>query len=216
MPPAPRRRSAGKRTAILDAARELFVRDGVDHVSMDAVAIGAQVSKATLYSHFGSKQLLFLAILADVSESLTAAVEKTLDQHLDPARIRTLPQLEEALTRFAGDLATMMTGSEGYGGVLTLVNQRRWQTPEPADDVATEPVVQILAARLAGFADAGLLDLDDSRTAAFHFGALTLLLANDDQPDPRNVDPDRLRRVVAGGVRTFVRAFGARQSNPKP
>ncbi|MFF4392685.1 hypothetical protein ACFY0G_39005 [Streptomyces sp. NPDC001552] len=50
--------------------------------------------------------------------------------------------------------------------------------------------------------------LDDTRTAAFHFGALTLLLADGDQLDPRKVAEDRLRAVVTSGVRTFIRAFG--------
>ncbi|MFD3523748.1 TetR/AcrR family transcriptional regulator [Streptomyces sp. NPDC058653] len=201
-------RAAKKRATILTAARELFVREGVDHVSMDAVAAGAQVSKATLYSHFGSKRQLFLAILVDVSEALRASADDALRRHIDEADIQTLPRLEEALTDLAGDLATMMMGSQGYGGVLTLVNQRRWQTEAPADDVSTEPVVHALAARFDRFVEAGLLDIDDTRIAAFHFGALTLLLANDDQPDPRNVAEDRLRTVVASGVHTFIRAFG--------
>ncbi|MEU4241248.1 TetR/AcrR family transcriptional regulator C-terminal domain-containing protein [Actinoplanes sp. NPDC026619] len=101
-----------------------------------------------------------------------------------------------------------MMGAQGYGGVLTLVNQRRWQNAGPADDVSTEPVVQALAARFERFVRAGLLDIDDCRTAAFQFGALTLLLANDDQPDPLNIVESRLRDVIAGGVHTFVRAFG--------
>ncbi|MER6443370.1 helix-turn-helix domain-containing protein [Streptomyces sp. NPDC001185] len=70
----PRRTSAKKRATILTAARELFVKGGVGHVSMDAVAAAAQVSKATLYSHFGSKQHLFPAILAEVSEALDGSV----------------------------------------------------------------------------------------------------------------------------------------------
>ncbi|MEU4658607.1 TetR/AcrR family transcriptional regulator C-terminal domain-containing protein [Streptomyces sp. NPDC023723] len=151
---------------------------------------------------------MFLAILADVSEALRTSTDGALRRHIDDVDIQTLAQLEEALTDLAVDLATMMTGSQGYGGVLTLVNQRRWQTEAPADDVSTEPVVHALAARFERFVEAGLLDIDDARTAAFHFGALTLLLANDDQPDPRNVAEGRLRSVVASGVHTFIRAFG--------
>jgi TetR/AcrR family transcriptional regulator, mexJK operon transcriptional repressor len=208
MPRARDQRSPKKRAVILEAARELFVREGVDHVSMDAVAASAQVSKATLYSHFGSKQLLFSAILRAVSEALIASAEEAFRHHLDEVDIRTLSQLEDALTQFACELAMTMMGSQGYGGVLTLVNQRRWQTPDPEGDVSTEPVVAALAARFERFVQSGLLDIDDCRAAAFQFGALTLLLANDDQPDPKNVDEERLRHVVAAGVHTFIRAFG--------
>ncbi|MEU6200928.1 TetR/AcrR family transcriptional regulator [Streptomyces sp. NPDC047061] len=201
-------RAAQKRAAILTSARELFVNRGVDHVSMDAVAAGAQVSKATLYSHFGSKRLLFEAILADVSEAMLAASDEALRLRIDEADIRTLGQLEQALVHLASDLSAMMMGSQGYGGFLTLVNQRRWQSGAPADEVSAEPVARVLAARFDRFVAAGLLDIEDTRTAAFQFGALTLLLVEDDQLDPRNVAEDRLHRVVEAGVRTFIRAFG--------
>jgi TetR/AcrR family transcriptional regulator, mexJK operon transcriptional repressor len=52
-----------KRQAIIAAAGELFVAQGYGAVSMDAVARAAGVSKATLYAHFESKDLLFASII---------------------------------------------------------------------------------------------------------------------------------------------------------
>ena len=49
----------GKRTAILEAAKRLFVQHGYEGTSMDAVAAEAGVSKLTVYSHFGDKDSLF-------------------------------------------------------------------------------------------------------------------------------------------------------------
>jgi TetR/AcrR family transcriptional repressor of mexJK operon len=54
-----------KRLQILDAATELFVAQGYGAVSMDAIARAAVVSKATLYAHFTSKDLLFATIIGD-------------------------------------------------------------------------------------------------------------------------------------------------------
>src|SRR5258707_104295 len=52
-----------KRRAILSAATELFVARGYGAVSMDAIARAADVSKATLYAHFASKDRLFATII---------------------------------------------------------------------------------------------------------------------------------------------------------
>jgi AcrR family transcriptional regulator len=52
-----------KRRAILNAATDLFAARGYGAVSMDAIARVADVSKATLYAHFESKDRLFATIV---------------------------------------------------------------------------------------------------------------------------------------------------------
>ncbi|PSU34817.1 TetR/AcrR family transcriptional regulator [Photobacterium lutimaris] len=51
-------RSAQKREQILQAATELFCEQGYG-ISMEAIALRAQVSKQTVYSHFKTKDELF-------------------------------------------------------------------------------------------------------------------------------------------------------------
>jgi AcrR family transcriptional regulator len=58
-----RPRSERARTAILDAATELLLQQGLDTVSMDEVADRAGVSKATIYRWWPSKQTLALDAL---------------------------------------------------------------------------------------------------------------------------------------------------------
>lgn len=53
-----------KATQVLGAAKTVFLRDGYEPTSMDAVAREAGVSKATLYAHFTSKENLFAAVVA--------------------------------------------------------------------------------------------------------------------------------------------------------
>lgn len=68
-----RPKDLGKRTAVLEAAKRLFVAHGYSHVSMDQIAAEAGVSKLTVYSHFGDKDALFMAaIQAKCEESLPA------------------------------------------------------------------------------------------------------------------------------------------------
>ncbi|WP_417809218.1 TetR/AcrR family transcriptional regulator [Thioclava sp.] len=47
---------------VLQGAREVFLRDGFDGASVDDIAKEAGVSKATLYSYFPDKQLMFLEV----------------------------------------------------------------------------------------------------------------------------------------------------------
>lgn len=59
-----RSKSEEKRVAILDAAENLFTKQGFSATSMDQLAKQAGVSKQTLYSHFGSKDDLFTAAIS--------------------------------------------------------------------------------------------------------------------------------------------------------
>jgi TetR/AcrR family transcriptional repressor of mexJK operon len=185
---------------------------------MDAVAARAEVSKRTVYDYFGDKRRLFLAILATASDTMLATSRRALDEHLPTdAQITTVAQLEEALTAFAIDLGTSIVGSADYAAAFALVAQQRLRTPTTTDDLATEAASQDLADRLAHFADAGLLDIDDARLAADHFSALTVLLAFERQPVPATADPEKIRQIMVDGVHAFMRAYAMRQERaPRP
>ena len=59
-PPPPRER-------ILQAARELFHREGIHAVSVDALAAAAGTNKMTLYRHFSSRDELIAAYLQELA-----------------------------------------------------------------------------------------------------------------------------------------------------
>jgi len=61
---APSPEAGSKPAQILEAAGRLFLENGYGAVSMDTVAKVANVSKATLYAHFRSKDELFAAMVA--------------------------------------------------------------------------------------------------------------------------------------------------------
>ena len=56
------------RERILQAARELFYRDGIGAVSVDALAAAADTNKMTLYRHFASKDELVAAYLSELAQ----------------------------------------------------------------------------------------------------------------------------------------------------
>jgi len=54
-----KRQATPPRERILQAARELFYRDGINAVSVDAIAAAAGTNKMTLYRHFSSRDALW-------------------------------------------------------------------------------------------------------------------------------------------------------------
>jgi AcrR family transcriptional regulator len=66
------------RRALLDAAREAFVRDGFHGASLDVVADAAGLTKGAVYSRFESKADLFLALLEERISERVAQVESVV------------------------------------------------------------------------------------------------------------------------------------------
>ncbi|MDE3122555.1 MAG: TetR/AcrR family transcriptional regulator [Paracoccaceae bacterium] len=63
---------------VLDGARTVFLRDGYEGASVDDIAREACVSKATLYSYFPDKRLLFMEVARhECARQADAAVELT-------------------------------------------------------------------------------------------------------------------------------------------
>lgn len=72
---APERRDAARnREALLCAARSLVERDGVDAVTMDAVAEAAGVGKGTVFRRFESRAGLMASLVNDFEVDWQAAV----------------------------------------------------------------------------------------------------------------------------------------------
>jgi AcrR family transcriptional regulator len=73
-PPRERADAARNRVAVLDAAERLFREQGVDGVSMDAIAAAARVGKGTLFRRFGDKAGLAAALLDERERELQQAI----------------------------------------------------------------------------------------------------------------------------------------------
>src|SRR5438045_9288262 len=95
--PDMRDEAVGKAAMALRAAGRAFLASGFGGVSMDAIAREAGVSKATVYAHFGSKEELFGAVVADVAEQRFGAFSAL---ELDPRDIEA--SLNTIARRFLG------------------------------------------------------------------------------------------------------------------
>ncbi|MFJ4584913.1 TetR/AcrR family transcriptional regulator [Streptomyces echinatus] len=197
--------STQKRTAILSAARELFLADGFDRTSVDAIAARAAVSKRTVYDYFGDKQTLLKAVVDAVGESLITTIRRTLDDTLTD---RTEASgLEDALVSFSMRIATDMLDSAEYATLRRLVRAKYSHLPHRDYNSMADTPDEALAERFAAFASAGLLDVPDPRLAADQFIALTFGVALDRLGSANAAEDARVRPLVVEGVRTFLRAY---------
>ncbi len=64
---------------VLEGARCIFMQDGFEGASVDDIAKAACVSKATLYSYFPDKRLLFLEVVSGECSQQSAAALNEID-----------------------------------------------------------------------------------------------------------------------------------------
>jgi AcrR family transcriptional regulator len=72
------REKTGRKSLVMDCAKELILERGAEHVSMMDIAERAELSKATLYLYFHSKDELFRAICNASGTQFMAAFRSRL------------------------------------------------------------------------------------------------------------------------------------------
>jgi AcrR family transcriptional regulator len=90
------------RERILQAARLLFYRDGINAVSVDAIAAAADTNKMTLYRHFESKDALIAAYLGELAAEGEAIWEAARAAHPGDAHAQ-LRYLMRRVSQFAAE-----------------------------------------------------------------------------------------------------------------
>ena len=73
-------RTTETRARLLDAAEEVFVRDGYESAQLDEIAAIADRSKGAVYTHFKSKEDLFLALFENRTRSYIDRIVTSLQK----------------------------------------------------------------------------------------------------------------------------------------
>src|SRR6266702_7109347 len=119
----------GPRQRLLDAAADLFYRQGIGAVGVDLVTKAAGVSKRTLYQQFGSKDQLIAQSLDDKGAAILAMYLPAAD-HDGPPR-------QQILTVF--DALGEWTASEAFRGCPFVNTATELADPgHPARQVARD------------------------------------------------------------------------------
>ncbi|MEU8700938.1 TetR/AcrR family transcriptional regulator [Streptomyces sp. NPDC048680] len=92
--------SASPRDRLLDAADELFSRDGIARTSVDQVLHHAHVAPGTLYAHFGGKDGLIVAALRRRLDRWDRVWQEAIDAAATPAE--KLLALFDAVSTYRG------------------------------------------------------------------------------------------------------------------
>jgi AcrR family transcriptional regulator len=83
-------RTGRKFSQVLEGARQIFLSDGFEGASVDDIARAAGVSKATLYSYFPDKRLLFMEVAQTECARMAEHALDLIDQSQPPRQVLTV------------------------------------------------------------------------------------------------------------------------------
>ena len=197
-------RSGRKMAQVIEGARTVFMRDGFEGASVDAIAKEAGVSKATLYSYFSDKKLLFLEVgrLECEHQASEGFGEIDLD---GPVR--------EVMGRIGREMARFMVSPFGQN-IFRICVAEAARFPElgrhfyeTGPGVVRRRVAQFIETRR----DAGELVVEDSELAAEQFFELSkvdifprMVFGMTGEITPADID-----RTVDAAVEMFMARYGA-------
>jgi AcrR family transcriptional regulator len=194
-----------KRVSIIDAAANVFCREGFGGANIDLIAAEAGVSRQTVYNHHGDKENLLSAVVSEITERCNArsfAVLGTFPDH--PG------DLEADLVAFAVRLNKNCLCDRDGKFLRKLIQTEGERYPELFETWRTDgpgKTWAALAARFARLAHAGFLEMDDPDVAARQF--LALVNADLQMSFMLGITPseEELRTAATNAVRTFLRAY---------
>ncbi len=201
------RGQCAKRKSILEAAAEVFCRQGFTGASIDEIAAEACVSRQTVYNHYREKENLFTAVVEDVMDRANAMLFTTLS---------TFPEkpdnLEDDLVAFAVRLSHNCICNQDGKFLRKLVQSEGERYPHLFESWRQHGPGKIgtaLAALFARLAHKNFLEIDDFDVAARQF--LALVNADLQMSTLFGVTPTEaeLDTAARNAVRTFMRAYGA-------
>lgn len=196
-------RKGRKYDQVLDGARAVFLVDGFEGASVDQIARAAGVSKATLYSYFPDKRLLFM-------EVANAECQRQSEEALDNINTDRPPQ--EVLGQVGRHFLHFITSTFGVQ-IFRICVAESDRFPEIGRSFYNSGPA-VMRAEMAQYfdlaCDRGELRIPDTRLAADQFGELCKA---DLWPRlifgvSRTVTGDEINHVVDQAVAMFLARYG--------
>jgi AcrR family transcriptional regulator len=197
-------RKGRKFDQVVQGAREVFLRDGFEGASVDDIARAAGVSKATLYSYFPDKRLLFMEVATGQCQKQARESIDRIDVSQPPAEVLSL-----VAHQFLGFIYSDMGQS-----IFRICVAEADRFPQLGREfyhsgpmIMRTAMVDYLRSAVAR----GELRIDDFDLAADQFAELCKA---DLWPKLvfgiiQSVTDDQKARVIDGAVRTFLARYGA-------
>lgn len=197
-------RTGRKFEQVLAGAREIFLRDGFEGASVDDIARAAGVSKATLYSYFPDKRLLFM-------EVATTECNRQSDESMELVD-RKAP-VRQVLEFGARQMIHIMTSyfSQQMFRVCVAESERFPELGRRFYESGPQTGRLHVMEYLAEAAERGEVVIDDIELAADQYLELCKAYIF-----PRALfgvqtefAPEEIDRIVKGAVDTFMARYGA-------
>ena len=196
-------RKGRKFDQVIEGAREIFMRDGFEGASVDDIAREAGVSKATLYSYFPDKRLLFIEVASAQCHRQADEALLSMDLTRPPREV-----LGQAGRKFLGFLY-----SEMGQRIFRICVAESDRFPELGRQFyQSGPMImrRVMGDYLTAARDRGELQIDDLALASDQFAELCKA---DLWPKiifgiQSTFSDDEIARVVDGAVDTFMARYG--------
>jgi len=201
-------RKGRKYDQVIEGARAVFLRDGFERASVDDIAREAGVSKATLYSYFPDKRLLFMEIAKSECRRVADEAEALIHDAAPVAQV-----LHLAAERIVG----FMMSSFGARMFRVAVAESE-NFPAMAQDFYQSGPLMIrerLSTYLRKAVDRGELAIDDVALAADQFAQLCKADLQDRLifGGAGCCTPGEMRRTVDGAVAMFIARYGVTKTD---
>lgn len=197
------------RAAVIEAARELFLRKGYAGTTMEEIAARAGLTKRTLYNNYADKDALFTEIVTDVM-AYAEAFARGLHQEFTVGV--TAANLHANLDDLALRLALGIMRPEVIALRRLLIGEARAFPALGATyfDRAPGQVLDALASGLEHLGEIGLLHVTDPGLAAAQFAYLVVGEPLDRAMLVGTVPPRaHVLARAREGVQTFLARYGA-------
>lgn len=203
--------SREKRSAAITAAERQFLATGYESVTMESIAKESGVAKQTLYSYFGSKRELFLALVTAKTQATAQSVLSPPPRIVDAESARSL--LRELLV---AQLSAVMTPE--VLALRRLVIGEMTRSPELAQALyehGPRRAVKSIAGVITEMNERGVVHVQDAEQAATQLNWLVMgepvnramLIGDTAIPTPREIGVH-----VDAAIDVFFNAFGRAQT----
>jgi len=191
---------------VLDGARQVFMADGFEGASVDTIAKRAGVSKATLYSYFPDKRLLFMEVARTECGRQAKAAAASVDMSNPPAEVLT-----EAATQM---LKFFLSGfGQRVFRICVAESDRFPELGQQFYESGPAIVQEVLVAYFDLAIARGELKIDDKELAAHQFSELckSYLFPRIIFGVQTEFSDAEINRVINGAVDVFLARYGVKR-----
>lgn len=196
-------RKGRKYDQVLEGARQIFLANGFEGASVDDIAKAASVSKATLYSYFPDKRLLFMEVATTQCQVQAEQAVQAID-FAQPVRLVLRQVAEQLLDFMLSDIGQKIFR------VCVAESDRFPDLGRKFYQSGPEHIRSLMVGFLRNAISRGELQIDDCELAADQF---TELCKSDLWSkilfglQSKFTDKER-ERVINGAIETFMARYG--------